>query len=282
MSKLKKYIFQEIRYAAAYTLRTLARDRCACAAICKTEDIIVNLLKMITNDYAGIVLLHLKTLENLIEWDPVVPLKSNAFQVMLALFKNEDSRIVSQAMDCMAQLCKHDVGKQLADEYDITFVLRPFLSSKRIEVVISAVGLMCYTTVTTRSKWRAKEACVDLTRQLTRLCHANKPLLQLRALQVLINLCDCPDIRYHMKTNWEKKVKQIVIRTHEEWDGTSETTSMGLETGHNYRTMCIEKVETIKNDYGDNAAIVNVYSYLRTVQEKKDQLIQAINWKPWS
>ncbi|XP_073959783.1 uncharacterized protein [Choristoneura fumiferana] len=273
---------REIRYAAAYTLRTLARDRCACDVICKTEDIIVNLLKMITNDYTGIVLLHLKTLENLIEWDPVVPLKSNAFQVMLALFKNEDARIVSHAMDCMAQLCKHDVGKQLADENDVTFVLRSFLDNHNIEVSISAVGLMCYTTVTTRSKWRAKEACNELTRHLTYLCHANKPLLQLRALQVLINLCDCPDIRYHMKLYWEKKIKQIVVRTHEEWDGTSETTSMGLETGHNYRTMCIEKVETIKNDYGDNAEIVNVYSYLRTVQAKKEQLIRAINWKPWS
>lgn len=273
---------KEIRYAAAYTLRTLTRDRCASETIMKNETVVENLLKMIKNEHTGIVLLHLKTLENLTEWDPVRPLKGNAFQIMLTLFEDSDSRIVARAMDCMAQLCKHDVGQKLADDYDLTFVLRPYLVSPHIEVIISAVGLLAYTTLTTRSKWRAKECSVELTKQLVRLCHSpNKPLLQLKCMQVLINLCDCPDIRYHMKFHWEYKVKAIRIRTHEQWDGTSETTSYGLETGHNYRTMCIEKVETIKNDYGDNAEAVNVHSYLRRVQDVKDRLIKAINWKSY-
>ncbi|XP_030024535.2 uncharacterized protein LOC115443318 [Manduca sexta] len=271
---------KEIRYAAAYTLRTLARDRCACEMIMENEEIIENLLKMIKNDHTGIVLLHLKTLANLTEWNPTRPLKANAFQVMLTLFRDPDPRIVASAMDCMTQLCKHTVGKKLADNYDLTFVLRPFLTSPHIEVVISAVGLLAYTTLTTRSKWRAKECCVEVTRRLVDLCHTpNKPLLQLRCMQVLINLCDCPDIRYHMKMHWETRVKNVRIRTHEEWDGTSETTTYGLETGHNYRTMCIERVETIKNDMGDNPEVVNVYSYLRRLHNIKERLIKAINWK---
>ncbi|XP_059060352.1 uncharacterized protein LOC131853474 [Achroia grisella] len=273
---------KEIRYAASYTLKTLARDRCACEVIMQNEQIIENLLKMVKSDHTGIVLLHLATLINLVEWDPVRALKANAFQVMLSLFENRDPRIVSKAMDCMSQLCKHDVGKILADDYDLTFVLRRFIKSPHIEVVISAVGLMEYTTLTTRSKWRAKEACNELTSRLVHLCCThNKPLLQMRCMQVLINLCDSPDIRNHMKFYWEKKVKTIKIRTHEEWDGTSETSSYGLETAHNYRTMCIEKVETIKNDYGDNAEVVNVHSYLRTVLEIKERLLRAINWKPY-
>ncbi|XP_023946717.2 uncharacterized protein LOC112052047 [Bicyclus anynana] len=273
---------REIRYAAAYTLRTLSRDRCSSEMLLKCEGIVENLLKSVIHEYAGIVLLHLKTLENLIEWDPEGPLKANAFQVMLELFSNGDPRIVCGAMDCMTQLCKHPVGKQLADIYDLTFVLRPYLVSPSIEIRISAVGLMEYTTLTTRSKWRAKECCEELTKRLVSLCHVpNKPPLQLRCMQVLINLCDCPDIRYHMKRFWERKVKAIKIRNHEEWDGTTETTSYGLETGHNYRTMCIEGVETIKNDYGDNAEVINVHSYLRHIHDVKAGLLYAINWKSY-
>lgn len=271
---------KEIRYAAAFTLRTLSRDRCACEFIMQNDSVIENLLKMIKHDHTGIVKLHLKTFENLAEWDPVRPLKANAFQVMLTLFDDPDFKVVAHAMDCMTQLCKHEVGKTLADEYDLTFVLRKFISSPIVEVVISAVGLMAYTTITTRSKWRAKEVCNELTKRLVNLCNEqNKPLLQLRCMQVLINLCDCPDIRYHMKLYWEKKVQKIKIRTHEEWDGTTETTSYGLETGHFYRTMCIEKLETIRNEYGDNAEVVNVHSYLRRVQDTKNRLLAAINWK---
>ncbi|CAH2242427.1 jg20429 [Pararge aegeria aegeria] len=271
---------REIRYAAAYTLRTLSSDRCSVETLLTCENIIENLLKMVKNDYTGIVLLHLKTLENLTEWNPEGPLKANAFQIMLQLFSNQDPRIVCGAMDCMTQLCKHPIGKQLADIYDLTFVLRPFIMSQSIEIRISAVGLMEYTTLTTRSKWRAKECCEELTKRLVSLCcGTNKPPLQLRSMQVLINLCDCPDIRHHMKRHWERKVKALKIRNHEEWDGTTETTSYGLETGHNYRTMCIEGVETIKNDYGDNAEVINVHSYLRRMHEVKARLFYAINWK---
>lgn len=49
--------------------------------IMENEEIIESLLKMIKNDHTGIVVLHLKTMANLAEWDPVRPLKANAFQV---------------------------------------------------------------------------------------------------------------------------------------------------------------------------------------------------------
>ncbi|XP_032517561.2 uncharacterized protein LOC116770263 [Danaus plexippus] len=273
---------REIRYAAAYTLRCLARDRCSSEYILQDEKIIENLLKMIKHEHVGIVVLHLKTLEHLFEWDQERPLKANAFRLMVKLFESKDPRIVSGAMDCLTQLCKHDVGKKVADVYDLTFTLKPFLMSSALEIKISAVGLMEYTTVTTRSKWRAKECCVDLTKRLVVLCHCpNIPLLQLRSMQVLINLCDCPDIRHHIKMHWEKKIEAIKIRSHEQWDGTSETTSYCFETGHNYRTMCVEGVETIKNDFGDNAHVVNVHSYLRRLHEKKSQLLYAINWRSY-
>ncbi|XP_075989026.1 radial spoke head 14 homolog isoform X2 [Anticarsia gemmatalis] len=273
---------KEIRYAAAYTLMTLAKDRCSCETIMQTDNIVENLLKMVKDDHTGIVLLHLKTLSKLCEWDPEPALKANAFQIMLALFRNHDKRVAAKAMDCMAQLCKHNVGKRLADMYDMTHHLfKHYLMSPNISVVISVTGLMAYTTQTTRSKWRAKEFSSSLTKRLVSLCIGhNLPLLQMRCMQVLINLCDCPDIRYHMKKHWEKRVKAFKIRTHEMWDGTSEITSYGLETGHNYRTMCIEGVETIKNEYGDNANVINVHSYLRTVNEYKEHLIRAINFLP--
>ncbi|KAI5634977.1 hypothetical protein NE865_12301 [Phthorimaea operculella] len=289
VEKLMKLIMRdrkEIRYAAANTLKTLARDRCACEFILQDPGVVENLLKMIKHDHVGIVLLHLRTFENLTEWDPVRPLKANAFQVMLTLFGDQDPRIVASAMICMAQLCKHEVGRNLADEYDLTFVLRPFIKHDEIEVVISAVGLMAFTTLTTRSKWRAKEICMELTKQLVLLCHLhNKPPLQLKALQTLINLADCPDIRHHMKKHRLQQVKGIPIRTHEDWAGNTETSSYGLETGHHYRTMCIEGMETIKNDWGDDANVnphvLNVHSYIRRLQEKKKQLIAAINFKSY-
>ncbi|KAG7303885.1 hypothetical protein JYU34_010790 [Plutella xylostella] len=273
---------KEIRYAAAYTLRTLSKDRCTCQEIVKTPDIIENLLKMAVNDHVGIVLIHLKTLENLIEWDPVVPLKANAFQTMLSLFTQEDDRIKTGSMNCLTQLLKHEIGSQLADKFDLTMKLLQLLKADNIEVIISAVELMRMSTLTTQSKWRAKEFCNRLTKRLVRLCSGhNKPLLQLACMQVLINLCDCPDIRYHVKAHWEETIKDIKLRTHEDWDGTSETTTYGLETGHFYRTMAIEPMETIKNEYGDNCKAINVHSYLIALREMKDRLIEAINHKPY-
>lgn len=274
---------KEIRYAAAYTLRTLSRDRCSCETIMNNETIIENLLKMVKDEHIGILVLHLKTLKNLLEWNPVRGLKANGFQTMLGLFTEfRDKQIVSESMNVMTQLCKHDVGMRLADNNDLTHILRRFLRNPHADVLISTVGLMEYTTITTRSKWRAKEFGHDLTDRLVALCHShNKPLLQIRCMQVLINLCDCPDIRYYIKVHLEKKVWDIKIRTHEQWDGTTETMSYGLETGHNYRTMCIEGVETIKNDYGDNAEVLNVHSFLRRVHDTKDRLVKAIDFKPY-
>ncbi|CAB3221636.1 unnamed protein product [Arctia plantaginis] len=273
---------KEIRYAAAYTLRTLARYKCTSEVILKTENIIENLLKMVKDEHTGIIFIHLKTLCELCEWDPETALRANGFQVMLILFSNHDKRVSAKAMECMTQLCKHEVGKQLADIHDLNLLLlKHYLSSSYVGVILSAVGLMTYTTVTTRSKWRAKEFTYELTKRLMALTKAhNSALMQIRVMQVLINLCDCPDIRYHMKKYWERKVQAIKIRTHEEWNGTSEITSYGFESGHNYRTMCIEGVETIKNDYGDNVNVVNVHSYLERVHHVKKHLLRAINFKP--
>ncbi|XP_013167336.1 PREDICTED: uncharacterized protein LOC106117525 isoform X1 [Papilio xuthus] len=263
---------KEVRYAAGHTLCTLSRHLCCCEAIMKEDDIIENLLKMIRNDHVGIVLLLLETLMHLTDWDPEPPLKANAFQVMLALFNHEDSRIVSSAMDCMAKLCCHSIGKELADIYDITFVLKPYLNGT-IKVKISAVGLMQYTTLTTRSKWRAKEICYSLTKILVSLCqHTNSPILQLRAMQVLINLCDCPDVRYHMKSHWERKVKRISIGCVELWDGTDELRTYGLDT--RVRSKSFEKISEHSN-------VVNLYTYIRRVNAAKEHLLRAINWKPY-
>ncbi|XP_013183287.2 uncharacterized protein LOC106129308 [Amyelois transitella] len=272
---------KEIRFVAATTLKTLARDRCSCEIIMKHEKIVEDLLKVVKNEHSGIVLIHLQTLTCFGEWDPARLLKANAFQIMLTLFTDRDTKIISAAMDCMTQLCKDDIGKILADEYDITFFLRPYLMSTSVEVIISAINLMAYTTLTTRSKWRAKE-CMRLPKRLVDLCHTpNKPVLQLGAMQVLMNLCDMPDIRNHIKMNMDKNVKAIKIRDHEDWDGTTETSSYGLETGHNYRTMSIEQVETIKSDFGDNALAVNVHSYLKRLHELKARLIFAIHKKSY-
>ncbi|CAG5035341.1 unnamed protein product [Parnassius apollo] len=272
---------KEIRYAAAYTLKTLSRYLCCCEII-SDEQIVENLLRIIKNDHSGIVRLIVHTLISLTQWDPVPALKANAFQVMLALFDNKDHRIVSAAMECMSQLCGHDVGRELADIHDVTFILKPFLMSESIKVKISAVGLMQYTTLTTRSKWRAKEICPELTKCLIRLCqYTNSPVLQLRSIQVLINLCDCPDIRHHMKAHWENKVKRIVICSARQWDGSDEITSYGNEIGFNLKTMCVEDVRTVKSDFGETANVVNLNSYLKRVCDAKDQLICAINWKPY-
>ncbi|CAH0600808.1 unnamed protein product [Chrysodeixis includens] len=272
---------KEIRYVAALLLKTLTRDRCSCEIIMKNNNIIGSLLKMIKDDYMTIVIFHLNSLKYLTEWDPVPSLKANAFQVMKKLIKQQEFKIVAAAMDCMVQLLKHDVGKKLADQHDLTHFLRKYLLSPDIEVVMATAGLMCYTTLTTRAKWRVKEYQYDFTRRLVSLCVShNFPVLQLRCMQVLINLCDSPDIRAHLKKHWEKRIMTINIREHEQWDGTSETTSYGLETGHNYRTMCIEGVETIRNDYGDSIHAVNVTSYLRRLQEVKAHLIEAINFQP--
>ncbi|CAK1599379.1 unnamed protein product [Parnassius mnemosyne] len=271
---------KEIRYAAAYTLKTLSRHLCCCEVIISEEQIVENLLMIIKNDHFGIVLLIVHTLTNLTQWDPVPALKANAFQVMLALFDNKDHRILSAAMECMSQLCGHDVGRELADIHDVTFILKRFLMSESIEVKISAVGLMQYTTLTTRSKWRAKEICPELTKSLVWLCqYAKSPVLQLRSIQVLINLCDCPDIRHHMKAHWEKEVKSIVICSARQWDGCE--TSYSNEIGFNLKTMCVEDVRTVKSDFGETANVVNLYSYLKRVCDAKDQLIRAINWKPY-
>ncbi|KAJ8734523.1 hypothetical protein PYW08_013773 [Mythimna loreyi] len=271
---------KEIRYAAAFCLKQLTRYGSEC--ISKNEKIIENLLKVIKNDHVGIVLLHLESLKNLTDWEPTVALKTNAFQVMLELLQYEDTRIVQGAMDCMRQLCKHSIGKKLADKYDMTRFLVPYIYSEDEQVIISAVGLMMYTSNTTMSKWRLKEFQYQLSKRLVTLCvKKDIPVLQLRAMQVLVNMCEIPDCRLFIRRNLSKRIKGIKIRQPEHWDGTTETKHYGFDFGHNYRTRFIRHFETIRVDLGDNNEALNVASYIERVKAIKERLIHKMYSEPY-
>lgn len=270
---------KEVRYAASLFLKTMTRYRCACKVIIRNDKIVECLLKMIKHDYMEIVLYYLNSLKNLSEWDPVRALKANAFQVMRELLIYHHYRVVQAAMDCMAQLCKHNVGKKLADKYDLNHELMSFLLSPNIEVVVSTLGLMQYTTTTERSLWRVKQFTYDIVKRLVALALAQcQPALQARAMQVLINLCECSDVRIELKTNWERVItKNIKIRPHESWSDTCEFTTYGVAVGYNYETMCVEEVNAIKEDFGDTVTPDDVYSYMSRMTAIKKNLIDAIN-----
>uniref|UniRef100_A0A2A4JL78 Uncharacterized protein n=1 Tax=Heliothis virescens TaxID=7102 RepID=A0A2A4JL78_HELVI len=270
---------KEIRYAASLCLKTLTRDRCACEIINKNDKIIVSLLKMIKHDYMEIVLYHLNSLKNLAELDPVGPLKANAFLVMKKLLIYHQYRVVQAAIDCLTQLCKHSVGKKLADKYDMNACLLHYLLCPELEVITSTVGLMQYTTVSAHSKWRAKQFAYDLIKRLVTLSQSHTvPVLQLRSLQVMINLCSCSDIRMELKNNWESFIEEEVhVRTFEHWEGTATSTTFTKETGYNYRTMCMEDVDTIKADFGNRVRPFDVHSYAERIREAKQRLLKAIN-----
>ncbi|GBP78520.1 hypothetical protein EVAR_60537_1 [Eumeta japonica] len=286
IEKLTKLIMEargEIRYAAGYALYTLSRHQCVVETMVKVKDLVKNLLEKIQDEHQNIVLVHLKTLCNLTEWDQEIALRCNAFQVMHSLFDDEFPRAVCcTAMKCMAQLLRHPVGKELADIHDVNAFVIPLLQCKKTKVLLSATRLMEASTLTTRSKWRLKERCTEVTKSLVGLCqHSNEPVLQLQSMQVLINLCDSPDIRHHMKAHWEHKIMNVKIRTADQWDGTSEATPPGLDTGHYYRTVCLEGVETVRNFKEDCPLAVDVHNYLETLHAKKKHLIYAINWKSY-
>lgn len=270
---------KEIRYAASLFLKTLTRNRRLCEIIIKNEKIIESLLKMIKHDYMEIVLYHLNSLKNLSEWDPVPALKANAFKVMRKLLIFHQYRVLNAAMDCMTQLCKHSVGKKLADKYVINDRLSSFLLSPDIEVIVSTLNLMQYTTTTERSLWQIKQNTFDLVKRLVAMAVSQStPLLQMRAMQVLINLCECSDIRFELKTHWEEVIaKNAKIKPYENFQGTTETTTYGLACGYNYETMCLEDLETIKTDYGDMVQPDDVHSYISRIKVVKQNLIKAIN-----
>ncbi|XP_022824046.1 uncharacterized protein LOC111354737 [Spodoptera litura] len=281
--ELISYDRKEVRYAASLFLKTLTRDKCACEAIMKNERIVEILLKMIKDDYLEIVLHHMNSLKNLSEWDPVRPLKANAFQVMkqLLMFNHYDQiRVVRTAIDVMTQLCKHNVGKRLADKHDMTKLLFNYLLSPHIQVVVSTLGLLQYITTTTCSKWRAKQFAYDFIDRLITLAQSHTwPVLQLRALQVLTNLCECSDIRIAIKTYWDTVMtnKDIPIFPFEHFAGRTECSSYNLVCGYNYTTMCVEELNTVKQDYGPDAEVTDPYSYSGHIQHLKENLLKAMN-----
>lgn len=272
---------KEIRYAAANCLQTLARSEAE--TIIRNDKLVENLIKMIKHEHEGIVLIHLETLAHLAEWNPEKPLKANAFKVMLKLILYAEDRITQAAMKCLTHLCKHPVGQKLADKYDLTRFLIPYIDSDNLHIIISTVGLMAYTTITTRAKWRVKEFIYYLSRRLIYLCIVHDiPVLQLQAMQVLINMCDCPDVREFMKVNLEKYIEVgIKIRTPEQWDGATEPRKYGLDVSHDYRTRYIDGVETVKNDTGDYVDSINVPNYLQRVRDTKEHLLKAMNLLPY-
>ncbi|KAJ8734300.1 hypothetical protein PYW07_014851 [Mythimna separata] len=270
---------KEIRYAAAYCLRQLTRY--GCEMISKNEKIIENLLKVIKNDHVGIVVLHLESLKNLTDWDPVEALKANGFQVMLELIEFKDERVVQGAMECLRQLCKHSIGKKLADKYDMTRLLVSYLYCEDLNIVISTVGLLMYTTLTTKAKWRLKEFQYQLSKRLVWLClKKDVPVLQLRAMQVLINMCEVPDCRNFIKETLDTRIRDIKIRKADQWDGTTDTKHYGVDIGHLYRTRYVPGAETIKVCLGDNAEALNVESYRKRVVATKQRLIHKMNSEP--
>lgn len=185
-------------------------------------------------------------------------------------------------MECMRQLCKHSIGKKLADKYDMTKFLVPNLYCEDVQIIISAVGLMMYTTLTTISKWRLKQFQYQLCKRLVVLClMMDVPVLQLRCLQLLVNLCEIPDCRLFIRNNLRKKIMDIKIRKPEHWDGTTDIDCHGVDTGHHYRTRYIDNMETVKVDLGDNAEALNVESYMERVKSTKEQLIHKMNFEPY-
>ncbi|KAH9638402.1 hypothetical protein HF086_004204 [Spodoptera exigua] len=235
---------KEIRYAASLCLKTLTRDRCA-------------------------------------YWDPVKPLKMNAFQVLKRLLLFNRNRVVQAAMDCLAVLCRHEIGKKLADSYDLNKLLLYYLYIQNVPVVRATLGLLQYTTITTRSKWRAKEFAQRLIRHLTRLTYCQtQPLIQLRAMQVLINLCDNADMRVEVKEKWnvfKELVRKVDICPDEQFVNTTEYTTFTEKTGLNYETMCIEPVDIITDEYGSDAEIGDASSYIDRIHRMMHNLEKAMN-----
>ncbi|XP_035430015.2 uncharacterized protein LOC118262610 [Spodoptera frugiperda] len=271
---------KEIRYAASLCLKTLTRDRCACEIIMKNDNIIVSLLKLIKHDYMDIILHHLNSLKYLSDWDPVKPLEAKAFEVLERLLMFNRNNVVQAAMDCLAVLCRHEIGKQLADSYDLNKLLLYYIHLQDVRVIRSALGLLQYTTMTVRSKWRVKEFSYKLVKRLVRLTYAqNQPLIQLRAMQVLMNLCDHPDMRMEVKQSWDmfaKAVHRVIICPEELFINTSEVTTFNEETGLNYETMSIEPVDIIRKEYG-SVQIGDPSSYIGRIHNVMRNLVKAMN-----
>uniref|UniRef100_A0A2H1W6S7 SFRICE_005626 n=1 Tax=Spodoptera frugiperda TaxID=7108 RepID=A0A2H1W6S7_SPOFR len=272
---------KEIRYVAALCLKTLARDRCTCEKILKNDRIIETLLQVVRKDHTSTVVYMLNVLRKLMDYDQERPLKANAFQIMWHFMKYHDNRIIVAAMECMTQLCKHRVGKKLADQHDMLKEMRLYLLASDVEVMISAAGLLHYLTLTDMSKWRCKQFQWDMIQRLVTLAVAsNLPSLQLRCIQVLINLCDCNDIREHIRFIWKEKIQGIKVKTHESWNGYTEFSSFGYKTGFNNNSMSIEGVETIRTDYGEHNPMTDT-SFLRRIREAKMRLLKVIDTYPY-
>lgn len=272
---------KEIRYVAALCLKTLARDRCTCEKILKNDRIIETLLQVVRKDHTSTVVYMLNVLRKLMDYDQERPLKANAFQIMWHFMKYHDNRIIVAAMECMTQLCKHRVGKKLADQHDMLKEMRLYLLASDVEVMISAAGLLHYLTLTDMSKWRCKQFQWDMIQRLVTLAVAsNLPSLQLRCIQVLINLCDCNDIREHIRFIWKEKIQGIKVKTHESWNGYTEFSTFGYKTGFNNNSMSIEGVETIRTDYGEHNLMTDT-SFLRRIREAKMRLLKVIDTYPY-
>lgn len=274
---------KEIRYAAAECIKCLTTCRRGREVFSKNNFIIENLLRVVKNEHVGIIILHLQTLKNLTDFEPTKALKANAFQIMWELMKHDDPRVIIAAMECMRQLCKHSIGKKLSDKHDLTKFLLPYLYSENLNILIATVGLMEYTSITTMSKWRIKEFAYELSRRLTTLAVTKDvPALQLRVMQVMINMCDCPDFKMFIRKNLETKIlHHLRIRKPEQWDGTTRTKRHGYDMGHYYRTRSIWNEESIKVDLGDNDDHINVKTYLERVVETKKRLIQKMYMEPY-
>lgn len=247
---------KEIRYAASTALRTIANERCAPEAMMRNHKLVPALLGAVVNERVGIVIIHLRTLERLISWNPEVALEHNAFQVMMSLTEHEDPRVVCGALDCLAGLLTHEVGRQLADDHDMVFYLRPYLKSKFPNVIIAAASAMRFATITTRSKWRAKEICMKLSKRLVQLTHMpTNPMMQLNSLQILLNLCDAAEFRHHLNDYWEQTIKDIAIGT-------------PAEIGD---ILCSN----------DAVLIGEINTYIKPIAELKQLLLNAMKWKPY-
>ncbi|CAH1643716.1 unnamed protein product [Spodoptera littoralis] len=272
---------KEIRYAASLCLKTLTRDRCACKIIMKNDNVIASLLKMIKHDCMEIVIYHLNSLKYLSNWNPVPPLKAEAFPVLTSLLVFNRTRVEQAAMDCLAVLCKHEIGKQLADSYDLNKLLLHYIHVQDVQMINSTLGLLQYTTITVKSKWRVKEFGYKLVKRLVRLTYAQtQPLVQLRAMQVLMNLCDNADMRIEVKNTWgsfAKLVHRVKISPDEVFVNTSEITTFSEETGLNYATMSIEPVDIIKNEYGSDVEIGDPSSYIGRIRNAMRNLVKAMN-----
>ncbi|XP_014217223.1 radial spoke head 14 homolog [Copidosoma floridanum] len=216
--------FAAVRLKVALAVETLAQEPNA-ADLMITCGFLEVIVKSVCEEKKEVLIVHLDTLRWLTQRDAARAIEDGLFEKLASLLENVDEeRVLRGALICMKNLCECPTGKQRANDADLLKTLKRYIYDKREHLLVEAVRVASFVTITTKGKLRALE--LEMMNRLLYLATGRKKkgcrccgdhdnddddMLLLAILKTVTNIAEAPEARKQLFQEYQGLIENLDV-----------------------------------------------------------------------